>query len=97
MNSIAYVTQRELLRHSRHELPEGPREGKLCPCPVTITDLLKREFTASRPDDRSCVDFKQIGPVEGALILSSFEDLFDRCLVGFAFSDTYATADSRRP
>ena len=63
------------------------------PAVVTSTDLLKRDFTASRPDEKWCGDFKQIDTLEGVLFLSSCEDLFDRRLLEFAFSDTYPTAE----
>jgi transposase InsO family protein len=58
-----------------------------------IKDLLKRDFAADEPDQKWCGDFKQIDTGEGALFLSSCEDLFGRRLLGFAFSDDYPTAE----
>ncbi len=58
-----------------------------------IPDLLGRDFTASRPDERWCGDFKQINTVEGPTYLASCEDLFARRMLGFAFSDEYPDAE----
>lgn len=58
-----------------------------------IPDLLGRDFTASRPDERWCGDFKQIDTGEGPTFLASCEDLFGRRMLGFAFSDDYPDAE----
>lgn len=55
-------------------------------------DLLKRDFTAQRPDQKWCGDFKEIGTSEGPVYLASVEDLFSRRMLGFATSDRYPTA-----
>ena len=57
-----------------------------------IPDLLKRNFTACRPDEKWCGDFKQINTTEGPTFLASCEDLFSRRLLGFALSDDYPDA-----
>ena len=60
--------------------------------PVTA-DLIRRDFTASRPDEKWCGDFKQINTLEGPVYLGTVEDLFSRRILGFALSDTYPTAE----
>jgi len=55
-------------------------------------DLLGRDFTASKPNQKWCGDFKQIDTDEGPVFLASCEDLFSRRLVGFALSDRYPDA-----
>lgn len=60
---------------------------------VTIKDLVKRDFTASKPDEKWCGDFKQIDTGEGPIHLASCEDLFSRRMLGFAFSDDYPDAE----
>ena len=57
-----------------------------------IPDLLKRDFTASQPDEKWCGDFKQVNTAEGPTYLASCEDLFSRRLLGFALSDDYPDA-----
>ena len=60
--------------------------------PVTA-DLIRRDFTASRPDQKWCGDFKQIPTLEGPVYLGTVEDLFSRWILGFGLSDTYPTAE----
>ena len=60
--------------------------------PVT-GDLIRRDFTASRPDEKWCGDFKQINTLEGPVYLGTVEDLFSRRILGFALSDRYPTAE----
>jgi putative transposase len=54
-----------------------------------VADLVKRDFTASRPDEKWCGDFKQIDSAEGPVFLATCEDLFSRRMVGFALSEDY--------
>lgn len=56
-------------------------------------DLIRRDFTASRPDEKWCGDFKQINTQEGPVYLGTVEDLFSRRMLGFALSDRYPTAE----
>lgn len=56
-------------------------------------DLLGRDFTAERPNQKWCGDFKQIDSDEGPVFLASCEDLFSRRMLGFALSDDYPSAD----
>jgi putative transposase len=58
-----------------------------------IKDLLKRDFAADEPDQKWCGNFKQIDTLEGPLYVPSCEDLFARCLLGFAFSNHYPDAE----
>ena len=60
--------------------------------PVTA-DLIRRDFTAQRPNEKWCGDFKQIPTLEGPVYLGTVEDLFSRRMLGFALSDTYPTAE----
>ena len=56
-------------------------------------DLIRRDFTASRPDEKWCGDFKQINTQEGPVYLGTVEDLYSRRILGFALSDRYPTAE----
>ena len=60
---------------------------------VPAPDLLRRDFTASRPDEKWCGDFKHIPTQEGPVYLGTVEDLFSRRMLGFALSDNYPTAE----
>lgn len=75
--------------------PKGRRKGLTRPDKRAdpIPDLVKRDFTASEPDEKWCGDFKQIDTVEGPTYLSSCEDLFSRRMLGFALSDDYPDAE----
>jgi putative transposase len=50
-------------------------------------DLLKRDFTAERPNQKWCGDMTEIPTDEGKLYLSTTLDLFSRILLGYATSD----------
>jgi putative transposase len=54
---------------------------------------VRRDFSASRPDEKWCGDFEQIDMLEGPTYLSSCEDLFSRRMLGFALSDDYPDAE----
>ena len=58
-----------------------------------VPDLLRRDFTAERPDQKWVGDFKQIDTGEGPEYLATVEDLFSRRMLGFAQSDAYPTAE----
>lgn len=60
---------------------------------VPAPDLLRRDFTASRPDEKWCGDFKHIPTQEGPVYLGTVEDLFSRRMLGFALGDNYPTAE----
>ena len=57
-----------------------------------VPDLLRRDFGASKPNEKWCGDFKQIDTDEGPVFLASVEDLFSRRMLGFALSDRYPDA-----
>ena len=56
-------------------------------------DLLGRDFSAARVDQKWAGDFKQIHTGEGPVFLGTVEDLFSRRLLGFALSDRHPTAE----
>ena len=58
-----------------------------------VPDLLGRDFTAERPDQKWCGDFKQVDTDEGPVFLATVEDLYSRRMLGYATSDTYPTAE----
>jgi putative transposase len=52
-----------------------------------LPDLLKRDFSASRPDEKWCGDLTEIPTVEGKLYLASVLDLAARRIPGFAMGE----------
>ena len=60
---------------------------------VPAPDLLRRDFTASAPDQKWCGDFKEIPTDEGPVYLASVEDLYSRRMLGYATSERYPTAE----
>ena len=75
--------------------PKGRKKGLTRPDKraVIIPDLVGRDFSATKPDEKWCGDFKQIDTLEGPTYLSSCEDLFSRRMLGFALSDDYPDAE----
>ena len=57
-----------------------------------IPDLVKREFSAERIDQRWCGDLTEIPTDEGKLYLATVLDLASRRLPGFAISDHHDSA-----
>lgn len=57
-----------------------------------IPDLIKRDFTAERIDQRWCGDLTEIPTGEGKLYLATVEDLASRRLPGFAMSEHHDSA-----
>lgn len=57
-----------------------------------IPDLVRRDFTAERIDQRWCGDLTEIPTDEGKLYLAIVEDLASRRLPGFAMSDHHDAA-----
>ena len=51
--------------------------------PVKAPDLLDRDFTASRPDEKWCADFSYLRCWQGVLFLSFVIDCFSRMIVGW--------------
>ena len=62
-----------------------------------VPDLVKRDFTAERIDQKLAGDFKQVNTDEGPVFIATVEDLFSRRMLGFAQSDRYPTADWPAP
>ncbi len=58
-----------------------------------VPDLLERDFTADRPDQKWCGDFKQVDTAEGPVFLASVEDLYSRRMLGHATSLRHPTAE----
>jgi putative transposase len=54
-------------------------------------DLIRREFTASRPGVRFVGDMTQVDTWEGPLFLSTMIDLFNSEVVGWAMADNHHT------
>jgi putative transposase len=52
-----------------------------------LPDLLKRDFSATRPDEKWCGDLTEIPTDEGKLYLASVLDLAARRIPGFAMSE----------
>ncbi|MCQ3803484.1 MAG: IS3 family transposase [Acidimicrobiia bacterium] len=55
-------------------------------------DLVRRDFTADRPDHKWCGDFKHIPTQQGPVYLATVEDLYSRRILGFALSDKHPTS-----
>ncbi|MCL7452053.1 MAG: DDE-type integrase/transposase/recombinase [Anaerolineae bacterium] len=54
-------------------------------------NLLKRDFTAERPNRKWLADLTYIPTLEGWLYLATILDLFNRRIVGWAMSDRMTT------
>ena len=74
--------------------PKRRRRGLTRPdkAAAVVPDLLRRDFTAERADQKWVGDFKQVDTDEGPVFLATVEDLFSRRMLGFAQSDAYPTA-----
>lgn len=59
-------------------------------------DLLKRDFSASRPDERWVADITEFMTGEGTLFLAGVKDLYGRGLVGWSMG-TRQTLGWRTP
>ncbi|MGH9209056.1 MAG: IS3 family transposase [Acidimicrobiales bacterium] len=62
---------------------------------VPFPDLVRRDFTATAPDQRWVGDMTEIPTSEGRLYLATVEDLFSRRLPGFAMSEHLDAALAR--
>jgi putative transposase len=54
-------------------------------------DLVKRDFTATRPDELWCVDFTYLRCWEGTVFFSFVIDVYSRMVVGWQFADHMRT------
>ena len=64
---------------------------------AVLPDLLKRDFTAERTNQRWVGIPEQVTTAEGPVFLAVIEDLFSRRMLGFAQSDSYPTATRQLP
>lgn len=71
--------------HGRRRWRRGRRETAFAP------DLLNRDFSASRPDERWVADVSEFHCLDGKLFLAGIRDLFDRTLVGWAMAERQTT------
>lgn len=75
----------------------GARRGKTVrttrpsPGDVRAPDLVKRDFTASRPDELWVTDFTYCSTWQGWLYVAFVLDVFSRRVVGWAAGDTMTT------
>ena len=58
-----------------------------------VPDLLRRDFTAERPDQKWVGDFKQVDTAEGPVFLAAVEDLYSRRVLGYATSLRHPDAE----
>ena len=84
-----------MARQGLNARPRRRRRGLTRPdaAAAAAPDLLKRDFTASAPDQKWCGDFKQVPTAEGPVFLATVEDLHSRRMLGFATSDRHPTAE----
>jgi len=54
--------------------------------PVSTPDLLQRDFTASRPNERWCADFTYLRCWTGVVFFSFVVDVYSRMIVGWQFA-----------
>lgn len=54
-------------------------------------DLLERDFSATRPDERWVADVSEFHCLDGKLFLAGIRDLFDKTLVGWAMGERQTT------
>ncbi len=72
--AVKHKNKFKVTTNSNHKLPVAP-------------NLLKRKFTASRPDISYCSDITYIWTAEGWLYLAVVIDLFSRKVVGWSLSN----------
>ena len=73
---------------SRRKRPTTTLPG---PASKEVSDLVKRNFTASRPDELWVADITYVPTGEGWLYLSVVLDAFSRRVVGWAMADHLRT------
>lgn len=72
--------------HARRRWRRG-RHPKMVPAP----DLLNRDFTAERSDQRWVADITEFACVDGKLYLAGIRDLHDRGLAGWSMGERQTT------
>jgi transposase InsO family protein len=85
---VARLMAREGLvgAHGRRKWRRG-RHPAMVPAP----DLLERDFTAERPDQRWVADISEFGCEDGKLFLAGIRDLHDHSLVGWSMGERQST------
>jgi len=71
---------------------KGRRGTGKAPGPAVHDDLVQRDFTAARPDEKWLTDITEHPTAEGKLYLCAIKDVCSRRIVGYALSDRM-TAD----
>jgi putative transposase len=91
VNTVAASMARQGLRG---RAPKRRRRSLTRPdkAAALIPDLVKRDFSAERIDQRWCGDLTEIPTDEGKLYLATVEDLASRRLAGFAISEHHDSA-----
>jgi putative transposase len=67
------------------------RTTRVDPSAQRPPDLVKRDFTATRPDELWCADFTYLSCWEGAVFFSFVIDVYSRMVVGWQFADHMRT------
>ena len=67
------------------------RTTRVDPSAQRPPDLVKRDFTATRPDELWCVDFTYLRCWEGTVFFSFVIDVYSRMVVGWQFADHMRT------
>jgi len=60
--------------------------------PVSAPDLLERDFTARRPNEKWCADFTYLRCWQGVVFLSFVIDVYSRMIVGWQFTTHMRTS-----
>ena len=68
-------------KRRRHSLTRPDKRA------VPFADLVGRDYSAARPDEKWCGDLTEVPTDEGKLYLATVEDLCSRRLPGFAIGD----------
>jgi transposase InsO family protein len=63
------------------------RKGRHRPAPAVHDDLVKRTFTAERPDQLWCTDITEHPTREGKVYCAAILDVFSRRIVGWSIAD----------
>lgn len=79
IQGVSRCRKRPTTTDSRHKLPVAP-------------NVLNRDFSASRPNQKWLGDITYIDTREGFLYLASLEDVFSRRIVGWAMADHMETS-----
>lgn len=90
-NRVARLMRLEGLA-ARKRRRRSPVTTQRQPGAVPAPNLLKRDFTAERPNQKWVIDITYIDTLEGWLYLACIVDLFSRKVVGWAMSERIDSA-----